>query len=487
MADVTVPTAPALSRIPNVELMHTGTWLASTGEFTCTTDDLLAAVAALDCPAVRRAGVKIGHTDPRFDGEPNVGYIDNLAVAENGRTLVGDYAGMPGWLADVLPSAWPDRSVEASYDFRCQMGHVHPFVLTAVALLGVARPGVGTLESLQDVAALYGIAAAAPESGTPVRITVHAKEQPMPSPKPQQIAATVTTEDVRRAFYASPEGQSDYLWIEEMQLDPPQLIVINDASGTRTRVPVTIGDGDGEEAVSFGDPVPVLIQYVDKASPSGVAASTARAGSLVFASRAESRPDTTPQTPAASAGGPPEQEGAPVVTDEELTTLRTELGLADDASFPDVLAAVKASKQPQTSPEGEPPDGDQTGDEPPAAPEAVSADTAVAAAVAAAIEPWKRQVEQSTAELARINAKAAADKKEAVIKAALGTGRIAPADREAWEKRYDKHPEVVEEVLAATAEGSAVPVAMLGEPGGEEDTAFDADYQALFGDEKVGA
>lgn len=490
MADVTVPTAPPLARVPNVELVQTGTFNISTGTVTFTVEDLTNAVASQDCPAVHRPVLKLGHSDPRFDGEPAVGYVANMAVADNGRTLVGDYAGLPGWLGDVIASAYPQRSVEGQYDFRCQMGHTHPFVITAVALLGVAAPGVGTLQSLQDVAELYGVAAkSASPTGTP--FTVHAKEQPMPNPAPQQVAAAVTTEDVRRAFYSTPAGQSWDVWIEEMQLQPEvQLIVIADESGVRTRVPVAIGDGDGEEAVSFGEPVPVLIEYVDKASPSGVAASSRRQGGLVFASRAESRPDTPvlPQTPAASAGGPPEQqEGAPVVTDEELTTLRTELGLSEDKTFDDVLAAVKASKQPQTSPTPpDEPDDDKT-DDPPAAPAAVPADTAVAAAVAAAIEPWKGQVKQATAELARINAAAAAAKKESVIKAALGTGRIAPADREAWEKRYDQHPDVITEVLAATAEGSAVPVAMLGEPGGEEGDPFDADYQALFGDEKVGA
>jgi hypothetical protein len=215
--DITVPTAPPLSRVSNVELMHTGTWPISTGVFTFTTDDLYQAVAALDCPAVRRPILKLGHVDPRFDGEPAVGYIDHMAVADGGRTLVGDYAGMPGWLGPVIASAYPDRSIEGEYDFRCQMGHTHPFVLTGLALLGVAAPGIGTLESLQDVAQLYGVevAAAAPNhpaqqqgGGQPVVVNVHAtQEAHVPNPNPRTVAASVTSEDVIRSFYeASPSG-----------------------------------------------------------------------------------------------------------------------------------------------------------------------------------------------------------------------------------------------------------------------------------------
>src|SRR5690349_3336204 len=110
--------------------MQTGTWAAMTGVHTFTTDDLFAAVGALDCPAVRRPILKLGHVDPRFDGEPAVGWIDNLTVTDGGMTLLGDYVGMPGWLGDVIASAYPDRSIEGCWGFVCQIGHTHPFVLT---------------------------------------------------------------------------------------------------------------------------------------------------------------------------------------------------------------------------------------------------------------------------------------------------------------------------------------------------------------------
>lgn len=146
-----------LIRIPGVELIRTGKWPISSGSWDATPEDLAAAVAALNCPSIRRPVLKLGHVDPRFDGEPAIGYVDNLRITDGGHTLVGDYAGVPQWLGNIAASAYPDRSIEGTYGFRCQQSHTHPFVLTAVALLGVTPPGVGSLKSLQDVAALYGV------------------------------------------------------------------------------------------------------------------------------------------------------------------------------------------------------------------------------------------------------------------------------------------------------------------------------------------
>lgn len=183
-APVTVPAPPPLVNVYGVELIHTGQWDISTGTWTATPEDLQAAVAALDCPAIHRPHLKIGHVDPRFDGEPTFGWVSNLHV-EQGRTLVGDYMGVPAWLAakddagnSVLSSAWPHRSIEGLYDYRCQIGHVHPFVLEAVALLGVTPPGVGTLQSLQDVAIAYGVTADGGVVDRGIRIAVRVPARP---------------------------------------------------------------------------------------------------------------------------------------------------------------------------------------------------------------------------------------------------------------------------------------------------------------------
>jgi 2'-5' RNA ligase len=162
-----MPDAVELVRRDGVELVRTGSWALSSGRWDAAPADLAAAVAAQDCPAIRKPVLWIGHTDQRFtprngDGEPTVGWVENLRLGDGGHTLLGDYVGVPAWLNQVMASAYPDRSVEGAYNRRCQLGHTHPFVLDGVALLGVTRPGVGTLASLQsltDVRALYGLAA----------------------------------------------------------------------------------------------------------------------------------------------------------------------------------------------------------------------------------------------------------------------------------------------------------------------------------------
>lgn len=147
-----------LVTVPGVELAKTGTWEISTGTWTVTTEMLHSAVEAAAAGVLRRPPLKLGHDDPRFefDGEPAVGYIDNLRVTADGQSLIGDYVGVPQWLADVLASAYPSRSVEGVNEVEAADGTKYPFVLTAVALLGVTNPGISTIA---DIPAMYGIAA----------------------------------------------------------------------------------------------------------------------------------------------------------------------------------------------------------------------------------------------------------------------------------------------------------------------------------------
>lgn len=166
MTDVEIRKPVPLRSVPGVELAAVGTWAASTGVTTFTPEDLTNAVAALECPGVRNPVIKLGHHEPdstsgvRWDGEPALGWIGNMHM--DGPKLVGDYMGMPEWLTATdengmaaLASAYPDRSIEIRRPFVCQIGHAHPSVITAVALLGVYAPGVGVLKSMQDVYAAY--------------------------------------------------------------------------------------------------------------------------------------------------------------------------------------------------------------------------------------------------------------------------------------------------------------------------------------------
>jgi hypothetical protein len=492
VAQVEVPAAPPIGRVPNVELMHTGTWNLSTGPATFTVEDLAAAVAALDCPAVRRPILKLGHTPDPAPGQPAVGFIANMATAEAGRTLVGDYVGLPGWLVDqdengdsVLTATYPDRSVEGQWGYRCQLGHYHPFVITAVALLGTEEPGIGTIESLQDLADLYGVAAAADgAAGQPVTITVHSTQGGvMPNPNPRQIAAGVTTEDVRRAFYASPYGDGWSTWIEEMQLDPLQLIVMDDEKAMRSRVPVTVGPGDGADAVTFGDPIPVVVRYDD--APAAAAAAAPVGRSIRFASRAESRPaPTTAQRMAEVAAAAAKANAAktsPVTAGAGTTTegagmdpakLREGLGLAPDASDEEVNAAMQAALG-ATAATDAPTDGAATDTAPAASLTAAASTPRVAGTMWIDASAWDAQQER----IKRLEADAARrarDERDEVIAAAVRDGKFAPIRQEHWVRLWDADPDGTRQVLAGLQK-NVIPVEALGfadETGSDLDEEF---------------
>lgn len=161
-----------LARRDGVELIRTGTWGASTGSWTPTRKDILAAVEAMKCPAVGKPILTIGHVDKRFtprsdgDGQPGIGWVDNLRAGEDGDLLLGDYVGVPAWIDQIMASAWPKRSIEGKYNYRCALNHRHDFALDAVSLLGTTAPAIPTLRSLNDVAELYGVEIAASEDHT---------------------------------------------------------------------------------------------------------------------------------------------------------------------------------------------------------------------------------------------------------------------------------------------------------------------------------
>jgi hypothetical protein len=219
----------------------------------------MAAVAALECPAVRRP---VPQARPRrirvLAARPPSATSTTCAATRTGAPCSATSPACPAGsrpptrtAQTVIASAFPDRSIEGAWDWRCQMGHTHPFVITAVALLGAELPGVGTLASLQDVGRLYGVdgtpelvaASAAQDAAAPRQSPSRSRpagRTPHAEPHGPHVAATVTSDDVRRAFYESPIGSDWDAWIEEIQLDPLQIIYIDDDEGARYRVPVTI-------------------------------------------------------------------------------------------------------------------------------------------------------------------------------------------------------------------------------------------------------
>lgn len=448
---LSIPSQPVLASIPRVELGAVGTWnISNADDWHPTAEDFASAVAALGCPSVRRPVLKFGHTGEPGEGDPAIGIIDNMAVTEDGQTLVGDFVGVPAWLAaedgnghSVLSSAYPDRSGEWQHDYVCQLGHTHPFVLHAMALLGVVRPGIGTLESLHD---LYTKAPA--------------KESVMPAASTGVTASSVTPDQVRKAYYAGP-GTDWNLYVREMFIDPPELIVQDDSDDTLTRVAYELA-ADGE--VTFGDPQTVKVEYV-----------AARAGAgkpvVAFASRAESRP---PQSASALAEDNPEKEKAPMPTLNEV--LRQRLGIAESADEADILAALDEAL-PAEAEEVIEEEQAEAAEAP--APELQAASTGDVVTVDRA--QWEATI-AAAAEGRQARQQQVKESDEALVSAAIAEGKIPPARRDHWLASLGADREGTTQTLAKLEKG-LIPLAEVGHAKSSTTISEDAAYAALFGKE----
>lgn len=138
--------------VENVPLVKVGTWKASSGEQPVTEEDLQAIVEAHNSGLLDKGVLKKGHLDPRhsnpsWDGDPVYGQADNLRLSEDGQTVIGDYVNVPKSLAESLPSAYPNRSVEIAWgvqlkDAAGKVSKKFRAALAGVALLGSTPPAV---------------------------------------------------------------------------------------------------------------------------------------------------------------------------------------------------------------------------------------------------------------------------------------------------------------------------------------------------------
>lgn len=135
--------------IPSVEVMRKGTWTASTGSIEIT-DALMESVrdAAHD-PNVDQIPLKLGHVDPRFDGQPAFGWLKNHRIV--GDRMLADIVDVPEKLADVARVAFKRRSPELRRNITTAGGKTYDYTMSALSLLGVTPPamkGMGDLLGL---------------------------------------------------------------------------------------------------------------------------------------------------------------------------------------------------------------------------------------------------------------------------------------------------------------------------------------------------
>lgn len=170
---------------------------------------------------------------------------------------------------------------------------------------------------------------------------------------------------------------------------------------------------------------------------------------------APSRPNGSPTTPPpASADGPtpPTTEGATLVdfTDEQIATLRTQVGFADNADASTITDAIVEAL-------GERADTRPSNDSRPRVPEGM---TLIETDVLNQLQTGAQAgVEARTQQRT--------DARDRALDAAVNTGRITPARRDHWQTNWDADPEGTRELLDSLPKGFAVP---LDEVGHADDT-----------------
>lgn len=493
---------PALVTVPNVPMISTGIeYPLSSGPTTFTPEDLADIVASQEDPAIHAPRTKIGHTDPRFnalvspdgifmDGEPSLGSWQNLRLSEDEQTVYGDIVGVPKWLAAIMSTAFPSRSVEGNFDVETVTGHKWRLAIEFVSLLGVIGPGVTTLDDLPQ---LYS------EDGPEGVQVIEAREGDAMSVKADRVlagsgvAGSVNIEDVRRQYYDSLDAGQLFWWVRAIYVDPNELIVDDDEGGLY-RVPFEV-KGDG---VDFGEASQVVIKYVDKPKSKTSAALRAsltdalgqvghRLVAASFDSRSESRPGSN-------------NEEAMGMTPEQIRLLRERLGLSetelpDDASQEQITAALSAEASPEGDGEdesgsGAPPaessdddegDGEQEGQPAEGEPEPAGATASkfeVPDGFKLVDEAAWSEVQAGAKAGANLAAREAIKDRDGTIAAAVKAGKFPPVRAAHYKKAWDRDPEGTRALIDILPDDS-VPVTVRASQG-DGDMSNDAYDESLL-------
>lgn len=491
-----------LDHLQAVELGTAGMeWPASTGPFTLTIEHIAdVVVAANEDPHVIEPRVKLGHTstvngeamtvDPFSelgDAAPAFGRVVNLRTENDGAVLVGDFVDVPAWLAEGMPSYFPNRSGEWLADVTTEGGKHYTMVLAAVSLLGTFGPGITDLEDLTSLL----------ESGRDLEPASTGRSS-VPAPTAPAADTSVSVDLIRRRFNFEWALENDWdggvdtywWWARDIRIDPAEVIVDDDEGGL-WRVPFST---DGTDEVTFSDPVKVREEFVDlpaAAQPDAVqTAAPPSAGQRVLASNLGRPRKATPEASRAASrpGNDNDPEEGHSMTAEETREL---LGLAEDATDEEVAARreqVAALETPETpEPGGEPdPEPEENPEDEPAAetePEPVAA-TLPEGFVAVPKDQWA-EVQAGAQQGTELALTAETKRRDDTIDAAVTKGKVRPAQRASLVNLHEQNRDGFYTLLTAAVDDGGlaeglVPVDELGAANGDGDTATDAQHDRFM-------
>lgn len=464
----------SLVTIPEVPIVAVGMDNpAMTGPVTFTFEDLAdAVIAANNDAAIVAPRLKLGHIGGvvKSDDMPAIGTVQNMKLGDNGATIYGDYVGVPAWLAEIMPAAYPSRSIEGLMDATTTTGKTYRLVIEAVSLLGVAWPGVMTLD---DLPILYG--ESMPEQielSEAIKAVVNdEKGGELAASKTEQVTASVNVDDVRRAFFKQVAVDDYYWWWPCAILLDPNQIIADDEEGYLYRVPFEINGKD----ISFSDPVRVEIEYVDaqehevaaRSIAAGIAASSGSRIAASYRSRHES-------------GAPEKQKGEVVDT----AAIRATLGLADDVPDEEVLRLANeklaaSAEEPETpeSEEGQPHEAGSGDGEPetPAGEEPAEEEKPVEAGAVMIDAATLAQLKANAEAGAKLAKQTEEEKTEAFVDAAIKAGKFPPARRDHYLKLMKADREGTIQLVNGLAD-NMIPVEERGKAPSDEEATGGAAY-----------
>lgn len=481
-----------LVNVENIEVVQTGLeYKLASGPRTFTVDDLHDAVESQNDAAIKAPRLKLGHTANiglLEDGQPAIGTLGNMRLEKNGHLVLADYVGIPEWLAKVLPSAYPARSIEALTGVKTNTGNQWKMVITDLALLGVVWPGVSTLD---DIKALYS-------KDGPDSIQILTTKQEVEdmangqSAAAGSIQAQVNNDDILRQYREQKTPDQMWWWVHAMMRDPDELIVEDEEHGQLYRIPYAIKG----EIIEFSEPVPVKIVFKDKKVKKQESTKAARAElSMVLA-----------------AGDREGFNRMTIASGMDPVALRNALGLEDDATDDEVKAALASagyimppgqessapgraagSEQPGTNDAGAAtppssstqPDVENSGESrnnPATAQPTVVPPAPVAASSSDIMRVDRATLDQLRADAAlgrQAHTRLVEGDRDQIIEAAIASGKIMPSRREHWQRKWAADEQEVRTLLTAAEDKGGlapgvIPIEAKGNSSSTEDTSADA-------------
>jgi hypothetical protein len=479
--------------VHDIPVLETGIeYPASTGPFTVTSEMIAEVVEQQDDPHIDSPKIKISHGENPInddlqtlwetmkEGEeaageqfalPNFGTWQNLRASEDGGTLIGDAVGLPAWLAAILETAYPARSIEGGPWTNPANNKQYNFMIDAVALLGVIGPGCTSLADLQDLFS---------EAGP--KVTVIEMSTPRGGHVPR-VAAQINVGDIRRAFYEDfAQGDRYWWWDRELLVNPDEFIAEDPDENQLWRVPFTLKDGgDDADTVEFGDPEAIKIKYVpdtkakedDKTEATPlVSAQLPKAGRVLAVNHGprRTRERSTSMDPTMIQGlrgalGLTEEQLPDDATDEQVTVILAEHN-EENGGEGDGTGESGEPKQPAPEP-GQTPEAPSAPATTPSGPQTDEERTSTPDGMTLIDNETLEQLKHGAEEGIAANARYRTSARDEAIKAAVGEGKFPPSRVEHYTKLWDADPEGTKNLLASLATG-VIPVTERGEAGSSE-------------------